>query len=83
VRLRAGTRHRRDLNSRELPARLAAGPTAAYAATKRGLAYAAAHDLTDSLEREALLHAWLAEIYDHRAATLAFVRKEQSTYRYR
>ncbi len=55
-------------------------PTAAYAATKEGHAYAATHDLVDSLEREARLQAWLAEAHDHRAATPAFVRREQPAY---
>jgi 2-(1,2-epoxy-1,2-dihydrophenyl)acetyl-CoA isomerase len=66
--------------ARELAARLAAGPTAAYAAIKEGMAYAATHDLADSLEKEAQLQASLAETHDHRAATLAFLRKEQPSY---
>ena len=41
--------------ARELAGRLAAGPTAAYAAIKAGLAFAATHDLAESLENEAEL----------------------------
>jgi 2-(1,2-epoxy-1,2-dihydrophenyl)acetyl-CoA isomerase len=63
-----------------LAARLAAGPTAAYAAIKQGLAFAATHGLADSLEMEARLQAELGRTQDHRAATQAFVRKEQPTY---
>jgi 2-(1,2-epoxy-1,2-dihydrophenyl)acetyl-CoA isomerase len=66
--------------ARDLAARLAAGPTAAYAAIKRSLAFAATHGLADSLEMEARLQAELGRTLDHRAATLAFVRKEQPTY---
>lgn len=63
-----------------LAARLAAGPTAAYAAIKQGLAFAATHGLADSLEMEARLQAELGRTQDHRTATQAFVRKEQPTY---
>lgn len=66
--------------ARELAARLAAGPTAAYAAIKEGLAYASTHDLADSLEKEAQLQARLADTEDHRVATMAFVRREKPTY---
>jgi 2-(1,2-epoxy-1,2-dihydrophenyl)acetyl-CoA isomerase len=71
-----------DLEStvRELAGRLAAGPTAAYAAIKDGLAFAATHDLAESLEREAQLQARLAQTDDHTAATLAFVRKQPPTF---
>jgi 2-(1,2-epoxy-1,2-dihydrophenyl)acetyl-CoA isomerase len=66
--------------ARELAARLAAGPTAAYGAIKEGLAYAATHGLADSLEKEAQLQDALGTTQDHRAATIAFVRKEQPVY---
>lgn len=59
---------------------LAAGPTAAYAAIKEGLAFAATHSLAESLEKEAELQARLAQTDDHAAATLAFVRKQPPTY---
>jgi 2-(1,2-epoxy-1,2-dihydrophenyl)acetyl-CoA isomerase len=64
----------------ELAVRLAAGPTAAYAAIKEALAFAATHSLAESLEMEAELQARLAQTDDHAAATLAFVRKQPPTY---
>jgi 2-(1,2-epoxy-1,2-dihydrophenyl)acetyl-CoA isomerase len=66
--------------ARELAAHMAAGPTAAYAATKEALAYAATHTLAESLEKEAELQAWLGQTADHRAATEAFVRKQQPVF---
>jgi len=63
-----------------LARRLAAGPTAAYAAIKEAVAYAASHDLAGALEKEAELQARLGRTADHRAATEAFVRKEKPRY---
>ena len=63
-----------------LAARLAAGPTAAYAAIKAALAYSASHDLAESLENEARLQEALGRTADHRAATAAFLRKERPTF---
>jgi 2-(1,2-epoxy-1,2-dihydrophenyl)acetyl-CoA isomerase len=65
---------------RELAVRLAAGPTAAYAAIKESLLYAAEHGLGDSLEKEAELQATLGQTHDHRAATAAFLNKAQPVY---
>jgi 2-(1,2-epoxy-1,2-dihydrophenyl)acetyl-CoA isomerase len=64
----------------ELARKLAAGPTAAYAAIRQSLLYAAAHDLADSLENEAELQVRLGDTHDHRAATAAFVSKEQPVF---
>jgi len=64
----------------ELAARLAAGPTAAYAAIKQSLVFAATHGLAESLELEARLQAELGRTADHRAATAAFVGKQQPVY---
>jgi 2-(1,2-epoxy-1,2-dihydrophenyl)acetyl-CoA isomerase len=64
----------------QLAARLAAGPTAAFAAIKEALAFAATHTLPESLEKEADLQAMLGRTADHRAATLAFLHKEQPVY---
>jgi 2-(1,2-epoxy-1,2-dihydrophenyl)acetyl-CoA isomerase len=64
----------------ELAARLAAGPTLAYAAIKESLLYAASHRLTESLEKEADLQARLGQSADHRAATQAFVAKQVPTF---
>jgi 2-(1,2-epoxy-1,2-dihydrophenyl)acetyl-CoA isomerase len=57
-------------------ARLAAGPTLAYAAIKESLAYASVHGLAESLEKEAELQARLGDSDDHRSATAAFVAKQ-------
>ena len=65
----------------ELAARLAAGPTAAYAAIKQQLAYSAAHPLATSLEREGELQNGLGNSVDHREATAAFLRKEKPIFR--
>jgi len=60
-----------------LAARLAAGPTAAYAGIKEQLNYAAAHGLAEALDKEAEVQTALGRTADHRAATLAFTRKEE------
>ena len=60
-----------------LAARLAAGPTAAYAGIKEQLNYAAGHGLADALEKEAEVQTALGRTADHQAATLAFTRKEK------
>jgi 2-(1,2-epoxy-1,2-dihydrophenyl)acetyl-CoA isomerase len=57
-------------------ARLAAGPTLAYAAIKESLQYSAAHSLHESLTREAALQEALGRTQDHQAAARAFLRKE-------
>jgi 2-(1,2-epoxy-1,2-dihydrophenyl)acetyl-CoA isomerase len=64
----------------ELAARLAAGPTAAYAAIKRQLHFAASSTLADALEKEAEEQNALGASDDHRAATAAFVRKERPVF---
>jgi 2-(1,2-epoxy-1,2-dihydrophenyl)acetyl-CoA isomerase len=63
-----------------LAARLAAGPTLAYAAIKEGLLYSTSHSLGESLEKEAELQVRLGSTEDHRAATLAFVNKQTPVY---
>jgi 2-(1,2-epoxy-1,2-dihydrophenyl)acetyl-CoA isomerase len=65
----------------ELAARLAAGPTAAYAAIKEQLLYSAAHPLAAALEREGELQNALGNSRDHREATASFLRKEQPVFR--
>jgi 2-(1,2-epoxy-1,2-dihydrophenyl)acetyl-CoA isomerase len=61
-------------------ARLAAGPTLAYAAIKESLLFAAGHGLHEALTKEADLQGQLGETQDHRAATQAFLRKEQPVF---
>jgi 2-(1,2-epoxy-1,2-dihydrophenyl)acetyl-CoA isomerase len=69
-----------DQTARELAARLAAGPTAAYAGIKETLRYAGTHTLAESLEKEAEVQSRLGRTVDHRAATAAFVAKQQPVY---
>jgi 2-(1,2-epoxy-1,2-dihydrophenyl)acetyl-CoA isomerase len=61
-------------------ARMAAGPTLAYASIKEGLQYASSHTLGESLEKEADLQERLGASADHRAATEAFVAKQAPVY---
>jgi 2-(1,2-epoxy-1,2-dihydrophenyl)acetyl-CoA isomerase len=63
-----------------LAARLAAGPTMAYAAIKEALLYSSAQGLSESLEKEAQLQTRLGATQDHRSATLAFVSKQAPVY---
>ena len=63
-----------------LAARLAAGPTAAYAGIKEQLNYAAGRSLAEALDKEAEVQAALGRTADHRAATLAFTRKQQPKF---
>jgi 2-(1,2-epoxy-1,2-dihydrophenyl)acetyl-CoA isomerase len=64
----------------ELAARLAAGPTAAYAAIKEQLAFSATHPLAASLEREGELQNSVGGTTDHHQATAAFVAKQRPTF---
>jgi 2-(1,2-epoxy-1,2-dihydrophenyl)acetyl-CoA isomerase len=66
--------------AQELAARLAAGPTAAYAAIKAGLDFAADSDLPGALAREAELQNAMGSTVDHRASTAAFVAKQKPTF---
>lgn len=61
-------------------ARLAAGPTMAYAAIKEGLRFAAARGLGEALEKEAELQTMLGGTADHQAATRAFVARQEPTF---
>ena len=63
-----------------LAARLAAGPTAAYAGIKEQLNYAAGHGLADALEKEAEVQTALGRTADHQAATLAFTHKQEPRF---
>lgn len=64
----------------ELARRLAAGPTLAYGAIRRSLAYSAGHDLADSLTHEAEMMNLTGSSADHAAAVSAFVAKEKPTF---
>ena len=64
----------------ELAARLAAGPTAAYAGIKEQLNFAAGHGLAEALDKEAEVQSLLGRTADHQAATLAFTRKQEPRF---
>jgi 2-(1,2-epoxy-1,2-dihydrophenyl)acetyl-CoA isomerase len=59
---------------------LAQGPTLAYGAIKRALAYSATHDLPASLEHEGQKMALTGASSDHRAAVAAFLAKEKPVF---
>lgn len=65
---------------RELATTLAAGPTLAYGAIRRAVAFSAAHPLDESLAHEADLMTTTGRSQDHRAAVSAFLAKEQPTF---
>jgi 2-(1,2-epoxy-1,2-dihydrophenyl)acetyl-CoA isomerase len=64
----------------EIAGKLAAGPTVAYAAIKETVAYAASHDLTESLAREAEAQARCGATIDHAGAVHAFLNKQQAAF---
>ncbi len=64
----------------DIVARLAAGPTLAYAAVKEAVAYGAAHSLDETLAFEAQLMRRTGGSADHRNAVQSFVAKEKPTY---
>jgi len=66
--------------AQDLAVRLAAGPTAAYAAIKDELAYATTHPLDDSMTHEASVIAGTAATDDHRSAVAAFLAKMPAVY---
>lgn len=66
--------------ARALAERLAAGPTQAYAAIRRAVAYSATATLPDALEHEAGLMSSTGGTADHRAAVAAFVAKERPVF---
>ena len=67
-------------SAQELAARLAAGPTAAYAAIKESIAFAASSTLEDALAKEGELQRAMGQTADHRAATAAFVNKQKPVF---
>lgn len=69
-----------DATARELAARLAAGPTFAYAAVKAAVEHASASDLAGALAKEADLQKACGRTTDHAKATTAFLNKEQPVF---
>lgn len=66
--------------AQELAAKLAQGPTAAYAAIKASIAFAASADLEAALGKEDELQTAMGHTEDHRNSTAAFVAKEKPTF---
>jgi 2-(1,2-epoxy-1,2-dihydrophenyl)acetyl-CoA isomerase len=66
--------------ARELAVRLAAGPTVAYGAIRRSLAYSAGHDIDASLDFERQMMELTGSTTDHRRAVAAFLGKETPTF---
>jgi 2-(1,2-epoxy-1,2-dihydrophenyl)acetyl-CoA isomerase len=71
-----------DLPARtaEVAGMLAAGPTVAYGAVRRAVAYSASHDLADSLAFESSLMSLTGSTADHQAAVEAFVGKRPPSF---
>lgn len=59
---------------------LADGPTVAYAALKKSLAYGAGHTLSETLDKEDELQARAGASEDHAIAVQAFIAKEKPKY---
>ena len=64
----------------ELAARMATGPTAAYAAIKKAVGFGLAHSLDQTLDLEAELQDAAAATEDHRNAVWSFLAKEKPTF---
>lgn len=63
-----------------LAARLAAGPTAAYAAIKQTIHFSATHPLPESLANEAVQQILAGATDDHRTAVAAFMNKQKPAF---
>jgi 2-(1,2-epoxy-1,2-dihydrophenyl)acetyl-CoA isomerase len=64
----------------ELARTLAAGPTLAYGAIRRSVAYSSGHPLSESLAQEADQMALTGASQDHATAVAAFLAKEKPTF---
>jgi 2-(1,2-epoxy-1,2-dihydrophenyl)acetyl-CoA isomerase len=67
--------------AQQLAARLAAGPTVAYAAIKSAIHYGATATLERALSNEAVLQSAAGATEDHRTAVAAFVAKQKPVFR--
>jgi 2-(1,2-epoxy-1,2-dihydrophenyl)acetyl-CoA isomerase len=63
-----------------LATRLAAGPTRAYAAVKRSVAFSATHALDEAVRLEAQMMAWTGGSADHGNAVDAFMAKQEPRF---
>jgi 2-(1,2-epoxy-1,2-dihydrophenyl)acetyl-CoA isomerase len=66
--------------AQELAAKLAAGPTVAYGAIRRALAFSAGHGIEESLAFEGEMMALTGSTLDHRNAVQAFLAKEKPAF---
>jgi 2-(1,2-epoxy-1,2-dihydrophenyl)acetyl-CoA isomerase len=66
--------------ARAFAERLADGPTEAYAAIKRAVAFSATHPLKESLAFEGEMMALTGATEDHRSAVASFVAKERPVF---
>jgi len=66
--------------TREIAARLAAGPTVAYRYMKENLNRAMAGDVDDCLDLEATHHVHCGQTADHKEAARAFVEKRAPVF---
>ncbi|WP_344151900.1 enoyl-CoA hydratase/isomerase family protein, partial [Kribbella yunnanensis] len=64
----------------ELAAKLAVGPTVAYASVRQSLAYSATHTLAEALVFEAEKMQLTGDTEDHKNAVASFVAKEKPTF---
>lgn len=64
----------------ELAARLAAGPTAAYACIKESVRYGSSSTLVETLEKEDELQARAGDTADHRDAVRSFLAKQAPVF---
>ncbi len=64
----------------ELAAKLAAGPTVAYASVRQSVAYSATHTLAEALAFEASKMQLTGDTEDHKNAVASFVAKEKPTF---
>jgi 2-(1,2-epoxy-1,2-dihydrophenyl)acetyl-CoA isomerase len=63
-----------------LAQRLAAGPTVAYGAIRRALAFSAGHGIDESLDFERQMMELTGSTDDHRGAVKSFLAKEKPTF---
>jgi 2-(1,2-epoxy-1,2-dihydrophenyl)acetyl-CoA isomerase len=66
--------------TRQLAVRLAAGPTVAYGAIRRSLAYSSGHDIDASLDFERQMMELTGSTEDHRNAVASFLAKDRPTF---
>ena len=66
--------------SRELALKLANGPTVAYGAIRRSVAFAASHDFAQALAFEGEMMALTSKTEDHPEAVAAFVEKRAAKF---